>query len=105
MSVLVPKGARRSREKESVKGVRNPGGATNRVRQTRESGFPALVTLEGERTSGEGLVRRGGHGGRAWRDSEGGVKSRRGKVGNSTLPTEARVRKTPRAEGRSKGDR
>jgi hypothetical protein len=35
MSVLALKGARRSREKESVKGVRNPGGATNRVRQAR----------------------------------------------------------------------
>jgi hypothetical protein len=48
--------ARRGREKESVKGVRNPEGATNRVRQTRGSGFPVLVTLEGGETSGEGVV-------------------------------------------------
>jgi hypothetical protein len=48
MSVLAPRGARRGWEKESVKGVRSPGGATNRVRQTRASGLPALVTLEGE---------------------------------------------------------
>jgi hypothetical protein len=71
-------GARRSREKESVTGVRNPEGATNRVRQTRESGFPALVTLEGAEPQERELTRRGGYGGWSWTDSVEGAKLRRG---------------------------
>jgi hypothetical protein len=78
MSVLALKGARRSREKEGVKGVRNPGGATNRVRQTRGSGFPALVTLEGAKPQERESSRRGGNGGWSWIDSVEGAKLRRG---------------------------